>query len=97
MIDKATTTPTEQDAVREAAASNASRLTALLSDPPTPVPCEDNELAAVDFTRLDVLIGTLRNDGQFDYCMAERPTTSPPRRSPPPICPCRSLPSTRRD
>ena len=72
MIDKATTTPTEQDAVREAAASNASRLTALLSDPPAPVPCEDNELAAVDFTRLDVLIGTLRSDGQFDYCMAEK-------------------------
>lgn len=50
----------------------AARLTALLDAPPTPAPCEDDELAAVNFTRLDVLIGTLRSDGQFDYCMAEK-------------------------
>ena len=50
----------------------AARLTALLDDPPIPAPCTDEELAAVDFTRLNVLIGTLRSDGQFDYCMEEK-------------------------
>ena len=50
----------------------AARLTALLDDPPIPAPCTDEELAAVDFTRLNVLIGTLRSDGQFDYCIGEK-------------------------
>ena len=48
--------------------SETMRLAALLSDSPIPVPCTDDELAAVDFTRLNVLIGTLRSDEQFDYC-----------------------------
>lgn len=46
------------------------RLTALLEETPsTPAPCEDVELSSVDFSRLDVLIGTVRSDGQFDYCL----------------------------
>ena len=52
--------------------TEGARLTALLDAPPTPAPCEDDELAAVNFARLDVLIGTLRSDGQFDYCMEEK-------------------------
>lgn len=49
------------------------RLTALLSETSaTPAPCEDEELAAVDFARLDVLIGTVRSDEQFDYCLASK-------------------------
>ena len=50
----------------------ALRLASLLSDAPTPLPCTDEELAAVDFSRLDVLIGTVRSDGQFDYCIKTR-------------------------
>ena len=47
------------------------RLTALLAETPsTPAPCEDVELSSVDFSKLDVLIGTVRSDAQFDYCMA---------------------------
>jgi hypothetical protein len=53
----------------EGADGDALRLSALLSDAPSPLPCDDGELSAVDFTRLDVLIGTLRSDWQFDYCM----------------------------
>lgn len=52
--------------------SETLRLAALLSDSPIPVPCTDDELAAVDFSLLNVLIGTLRSDGQFDYCMEEK-------------------------
>ena len=48
--------------------SETMRLAALLSDSPIPVPCTDEELATVDFTRLDVLVGTVRSDAQFDYC-----------------------------
>ena len=50
--------------------SETLRLAALLSDSPVPVPCTDDELAAVDFSRLDVLIGTVRSDAQFDYCLS---------------------------
>jgi hypothetical protein len=31
--------------------------------------CTDEELKAVDFSRLDVLVGTVRSDGQMDYCL----------------------------
>lgn len=48
----------------------AARLAALLSDSPIPVPCTDDELAAVDFSLLNVLIGTVRSDAQFDYCLS---------------------------
>ncbi len=48
----------------------AQRLTALLSESSAiPAPCEDGELAAADLTELDTLIGTVRSDEQFDYCM----------------------------
>ena len=47
------------------------RLTALLADTPAaPSPCTDGELASVDWAKRDVLIGTVRSDKQFDYCMA---------------------------
>ena len=35
----------------------------------SPIPCADDELRAVDFSRLDVLVGTVRSDSQFDYCL----------------------------
>ena len=66
MTDEIITVSTEQTDTEGA------RLTALLDAPPAPVPCEDAELATVDFSRLDVLIGTLRSDEQFDYCMEEK-------------------------
>lgn len=40
-----------------------------LKDAACPLPCTDEELEAVDFTRLDVLVGTVRSDGQMDYCL----------------------------
>ena len=48
----------------------AARLTALLDDSPIPALCSDEELAAVDFSLLNVLIGTVRSDAQFEYCKA---------------------------
>ena len=66
MTDTQTTAPTE------GADQETLRLAALLESDPAPIPCEDGELGAVDFTRMDVLIGTVRNDEQFDYCMAEK-------------------------
>ena len=48
------------------------RLAALLESDPAPIPCEDGELGAVDFTHMDVLIGTVRSDEQFDYCMESK-------------------------
>ncbi|MBR5124716.1 MAG: hypothetical protein IKU90_06260 [Clostridia bacterium] len=50
--------------------SETLRLAALLSDSPVPVPCTDDELADVDFSLLNVLIGTVRSDAQFDYCLS---------------------------
>lgn len=47
----------------------ALRLAALLAGTPMPLPRTDGELAAVDFRKFDVLIGTVRSDGQFDYCI----------------------------
>ena len=44
-------------------------LAALLDAPPAPLPCTDEELGAVDFSHMDILIGTVRHDSQFDYCM----------------------------
>ena len=34
-----------------------------------PDPCTDEELAAADFTRLDVLVGTVRSDEQLSHCV----------------------------
>ena len=46
------------------------RLAELLADPSaSPVLCTDEELREVDFSRLDVLVGTVRSDGQMDYCL----------------------------
>jgi hypothetical protein len=66
MTDDQITQPTE------GADQEALRLAALLESDPAPIPCEDGELGEVDFTRMDVLVGTVRSDGQFDYCMAEK-------------------------
>ena len=63
VTETVTETVTEPD-------DEAARLTALLDDPPIPAPCTDEELAAVDFTRLNVLVGTVRSDAQFDYCLS---------------------------
>ena len=66
MTDSPTTAPTEGPD------QETLRLAALLESHPAPALCEDGELAAVDFTRLDVLVGTVRNDEQFDYCMESK-------------------------
>jgi len=66
MTDDQITQPTE------GADQEALRLAALLESDPAPISCEDGELGAVDFSRMDVLIGTVRSDEQFDYCMESR-------------------------
>lgn len=66
MTDSPTTAPTEGPD------QETLRLAALLESHPAPIPCEDGELGAVDFTRLDVLVGTVRSDEQFDYCMESK-------------------------
>ena len=53
-------------------AQDTSRLASLLDVPPTPLLCTDEELGGVDFSRLDVLVGTVRSDTQFDYCMTTK-------------------------
>lgn len=35
----------------------------------TPAACTDEELRGVDFSRLDVLVGTVRSDEQFAFCV----------------------------
>ncbi len=65
-------TDTQMAAPTEGTDREALRLAALLESDPAPIPCEDGELGAVDFTRMDVLIGTVRSDEQFDYCMESR-------------------------
>ena len=42
----------------------------LKQDSPIPADCTDDELACADFSRRDVLIGTVRNDAQFDHTLA---------------------------
>ena len=49
-------------------------------DSASPIICADEELRAVDFSRLDVLVGTVRSDGQMDYCLEAVCTTCPPKR-----------------
>lgn len=49
-------------------------------DSASPMICADEELRAVDFSRLDVLVGTVRSDGQMDYCLEAVCTTCPPKR-----------------
>ena len=66
MTDNPVTAPAE------GADQETLRLAALLESDPAPIPCEDGELGAVDFTRMDVLIGTVRSDEQFDYCMESK-------------------------
>ena len=59
-------TATEKDFVP----TETERLTALLSESPAaPLDCSDDALAQVDFARLPVLVGTVRSDEQFDYCV----------------------------
>lgn len=57
MTSVETATNTEQLAVRLSSSSSA------------PIPCTDDELREVDFSRLDVLVGTVRSDEQFAYCV----------------------------
>ena len=43
--------------------------TPLFHPSPCPAPCEDSELAAARLSEIDVLVGTVRSDAQFDWCM----------------------------
>lgn len=64
MEEKTPSTPQQADLELQ-------RLAELLAETPaSPAPCEGEELAAVDFSHLDVLVGTVRSDEQFDYCMS---------------------------
>ena len=65
MTDEAKATAGERDA-------RVKELAALLDASSQPSPCTDGELAAVDFSRHEVLIGTVRSDAQFDYCAESR-------------------------
>lgn len=63
---------TENGGDRAAEAPEATELATRLDVPPAPLPCTDEELGGVDFSRSDVLVGTVRSDAQFDYCMETR-------------------------
>ena len=55
-----------------------------LKDPASaPADCTDEELAAADFSRRDVLIGTVRSDAQFDYTLASLTYYAPVNTVPP--------------
>lgn len=60
--------------------SDSTRLNALLQGSSAmPAPCEDGELSAANLHTRDVLVGTVRSDGQFDYCMRTRTYYIPAR------------------
>ena len=63
----------------------------LKHDSPSPADCSDDELAQADFTRRDVLVGTLRSDAQFDYAMASLSYYAPVRTIPPSDLPVRVI------
>lgn len=54
----------------------------LRPDSSVPADCSDEELAQADFSRRDVLIGTVRSDVQFDYTMASLSYYAPVRTIP---------------
>lgn len=67
-------------------------LTSRLKDPSSvPANCTDEELAAVDFSRRDVLIGTVRSDAQFDYTLASLSYYAPVKTVPPHDLPVRMV------
>lgn len=63
----------------------------LKQESPAPADCTDDELALADFTRRDVLIGTLRSDAQFDYTLASLSYYAPVRAVPPTELPVRMI------
>ena len=63
----------------------------LKHDSPAPADCPDDELASADFSRRDVLIGTLRSDAQFDYTVASLFYYAPVRTVPPSDLPVRMI------
>ncbi len=63
-----------------------------LKDPASvPSECTDEELAAVDFSVCDVLIGTVRSDAQFDYTLASLTYYAPVKTVPPCDLPVRLI------
>ena len=70
----------------------AETLAARLKDPSSvPADCTDEELAAVDFDRRDVLIGTVRSDAQFDHALASLSYYAPVKTVPPHDLPVRII------
>lgn len=57
----------------------------------SPADCSDEELASVDFTRRDVLIGTVRSDVQFDFTLASLSYYAPVKAVPPHELPVRKI------
>ncbi len=65
-MSEPTTLPLEQHGKSE----DTSQADVPSFDPsPCPAPCEDGELAAACLSETDVLVGTVRSDEQFDWCM----------------------------
>lgn len=56
-----------------------------------PADCSDEDLASVDFTRRDVLIGTVRSDVQFDFTLASLSYYAPVKTIPPHDLPVRMV------
>jgi hypothetical protein len=57
----------------------------------TPADCSDEDLASVDFTRRDVLIGTVRSDVQFDFTLSSLSYYAPVKTIPPHDLPVRMV------
>ena len=70
----------EQQNISPSQSDGMERLAELLDDPSaSPVPCSDEELREADFSRLDVLVGTVRSDAQFTYCSEQQVYYAPVR------------------
>ena len=65
-MSELTTLPSEQYGSCE---STPQADTPLFHPSPCPAPCEDKELASARLSETDVLVGTVRSDEQFDWCM----------------------------
>lgn len=54
---------------------------------PCPAPCADSELAAASLSDTDVLVGTVRSDEQFAWCMSARAYYVPAKTLPADVLP----------
>lgn len=79
-------------AVSAAVTDKEEELSRRLTDPcSAPADCDGDTLASVDFSRRDVLIGTVRSDAQFDYTLASLSYYAPVKTVPPCELPVRLI------